>query len=363
MLRNIIILILYYTTLSLSWKWKRFNINNNNIITSITKLKRTKELITSLFSMLKPIKFDNNNNDNINEYDNDNNNFLFDSNDKKNNRKGTISLVGAGPGDPNLLTLKAINVIKNANLVIADRLIPKEILDLITCELIIARKKPGCADEAQDEIYQWVEDAVLKGKNVVRLKIGDPFLFGRGGEEILEFRQKLGINPLVVPGVSSSYAAPLSAGIPLTHRGISSQVLISTGYGKNASIIDIPEYHSDRTIVLLMAVGRIHEITSNMTNIMNYPIDTPVAIIEKATTIEQRTIVGTLKNISSIAIEQQAKAPATIIIGEVVNVLNQDNNYNSFNTLNSIDNILMSSSSMIIPNTIKFTKNESMIMN
>ena len=279
--------------------------------------------------MLKPIKDDDDSikmNDDIYK----NKNLLFDINNNK--KIGTIALVGAGPGDPNLLTLQAVNVLKKAELVIADRLISKEILDMITCELLIAKKRPGCADEAQDEIYQWVEDAVLKGKNVVRLKIGDPLLFGRGGEEILEFRQKLGINPLVVPGISSSYAAPSSAGIPLTHRGVSSQVLISTGYGKNSTYVDIPQYHSDRTIVLLMAVGRIDEITSNMTSILGYPNHTPVAIIEKATTNDQRILLGTLKNISSIAIEQQAKAPATIIIGEVVNVLKDNKDYHNFET-------------------------------
>jgi uroporphyrin-III C-methyltransferase len=322
-----ILLILYYISLCISWQWPRFN-SNRYIIQSISLLKRTNFLSkasSSLFSMLKPIKVDNDNDNKI--MINNLNNNLYNKNNNK--RLGKISLVGAGPGDPNLLTLQAVNELKKADLVIADRLISKEILNMITCELLIAKKRPGCADEAQDEIYQWVEDAVLHGKNVVRLKIGDPLLFGRGGEEILEFRQKLGINPLIVPGISSSYAAPLSAGIPLTHRGVSSQVLISTGYGKNSSYVDVPEYHVDRTIVLLMAVGRIGEITNNMTNTMGYPIDTPVAIIEKATTIDQRILLGTLKNISSIAIEKEAKAPATIVIGEVVNVL-MDNDFPTF---------------------------------
>jgi uroporphyrin-III C-methyltransferase len=98
----------------------------------------------------------------------------------------------------------------------------------VECELKIAKKKPGCAEEAQGEIYEWAKHALDEGKNVVRLKIGDPFLFGRGGEEILEFR-KYGYEPVVAPGISSSYCAPLIAGIPLTHRGVSSQVIISTG--------------------------------------------------------------------------------------------------------------------------------------
>ena len=104
----------------------------------------------------------------------------------------SISLVGAGPGDPDLLTMKALKLIKAADLVISDRLVSPELLRLVACELLIANKKPGCAEDAQEEIYQWVRDAVAAGKKIVRLKIGDPFLFGRGGEEILEFR-KLGI--------------------------------------------------------------------------------------------------------------------------------------------------------------------------
>ena len=179
---------------------------------------------------------------------------------------GSVSLVGAGPGDPDLFTVQAVRLLSQASLVISDRLVSKEILAMIKCELRIAKKRPGCAEEAQEEIYTWTKDAVLAGKHVVRLKIGDPFLFGRGGEEVLEFR-KLGVEPLLVPGVSSAYAAPLSAKIPLTHRGISNSVLISTGYGKNEAVIEIPEYSSDRTVVLLMAVGRIDEIAKNMTMI------------------------------------------------------------------------------------------------
>ena len=220
---------------------------------------------------------------------------------------GSVSLVGAGPGDPDLLTIQAVRLLSQASLVISDRLVSKEILAMITCELRIAKKRPGCAEEAQEEIYQWTKDAVLAGKHVVRLKIGDPFLFGRGGEEVLEFR-KLGVEPLLVPGVSSSYAAPLAAKIPLTHRGVSNSVLISTGYGRNEAVIEIPEYSADRTVVLLMAVGRIDEIARNMT-MMGYPKATPVAIIEKATTPLQRTLTGTLDTIGFIAKRDGATAP------------------------------------------------------
>lgn len=234
---------------------------------------------------------------------------------------GELSLVGAGPGDPELLTIKALKLIKNASLVVADRLISPEILNLVDCELRIAQKRPGCAEEAQEELYEWVAGALREGRNVVRLKIGDPLLFGRGGEEILFFRA-MGVEATIAPGISSSYSAPSAANIPLTHRGVANQVLISTGYGRDSAIIDIPPYAADRTVVLLMAVGRIGEIAANMTSPSHgYPLETPAAIVERATTPEQRTLVGTLQTIGQIAKEQQARAPACIVIGDVVNVL------------------------------------------
>lgn len=237
------------------------------------------------------------------------------------NAYGTLALVGAGPGDPDMLTLQAVKLLNNASLVIADRLISKEILEMIKCEVKVANKLPGCADEAQEEIYKWIYDAVIDGRNVVRLKIGDPFLFGRGGEEVLRMKESLGIDPLIAPGISSSYAAPLAANIPLTHRGISNQVLISTGYGKNSEVIDIPEYNNDRTVVLLMAVGRIDDIAKNMTECKAYPRETPVAIVEKATTPHQRTLIGTLGTIGHIARVQKSKAPATIVVGKILLLL------------------------------------------
>ena len=240
---------------------------------------------------------------------------------QKESNYGSISLVGAGPGDPDLLTMQALNAIKSADLVVSDRLVSAEILALVKCELKVANKKPGCAEEAQEEINDWVLAGVKSGKRVVRLKIGDPFLFGRAAEEIIEYR-KHGVEPTICAGLSSSYSAPLAANIPLTHRGVANQVLISTGYGTNLSVVDLPEYDAQRTVVLLMAVGRIGEIASNMTLYLGYPSETPVCIIEKATTPQQRTIYGTLASIGEIAVHENARPPSTIIIGDVVHVLN-----------------------------------------
>jgi len=232
---------------------------------------------------------------------------------------GSVTLVGAGPGDPDLLTLGALKLLQTASLVVADRLISPEILSLVSCELKVANKRPGCAEEAQDEIFQWVISAARAGKHVVRLKIGDPFLFGRGGEEILEFRRH-GIPVSVAPGLSSSYAAPLAALIPLTHRNMSSQVLICTGFLKDAMASDVPEFAPDRTIVFLMGIGRIKEIMNDLIN-RNHPGSVPVAIIESATTPRERFAFGTIDTIANIAAREEMKAPAIIVIGQVVNVL------------------------------------------
>ncbi|CAM9454450.1 unnamed protein product [Chrysoparadoxa australica] len=235
---------------------------------------------------------------------------------------GTISLVGGGPGDPELLTIKAVRELENADLVIADRLIPKEILDLCEGELRVARKHPGCAEQAQQEIYEWAKEALREGKRVVRLKIGDPFVFGRGGEEVLEFR-KFGVEPKVIPGISSVFSAPLLAGIPVTHRGIANQVVMGTGYGRDCARPEMHDFHPDKTAVFLMAIGRLKELASSNHHPLyaSYPMDTPVGIIEKASTPLQRVICGRLNTIFDIAQELKAshvKAPSTIVVGEAV---------------------------------------------
>lgn len=232
---------------------------------------------------------------------------------------GSVTLVGSGPGDPELLTIAAYKAIINASLVVADRLVSEEIIKLIPCKLVIAGKQPGCADAAQETINSVVIDAVSKGERVVRLKIGDPFLFGRGAEEILEYR-KHGIQATVIPGLSSAYSAPMAARISLTHRGVANQVIVCTGYGRNGATVDIPAYFKDSTVVLLMAVGRIQQIASNMMA-RGYPTQTLVSVVECATTPQQRVLRGTLFDIGEIAVKEAAKAPATIIVGEVNKVL------------------------------------------
>eukprot|EP00128_Syssomonas_multiformis_P000655 Colp12_sorted_trinity150504_noHs@15907 len=230
--------------------------------------------------------------------------------------KGRLQLVGAGPGNPELLTVAALNAIKKADLVVTDRLIPQAVLDHVTGEIRVARKVPGKADEAQNELNNWVLEGLEKGQHVVRLKIGDPFLFGRGGEEILFFREH-GYEAEVVPGISSCLAAGLSVHIPVTHRGTADQVLVLTGRGQRGTMPDLPPFVNTRTLVFLMAVERLPKICDTLIS-MGYPAELPAAVIEKATCPDQRTVQGTVANIAALVEAENIQPPATVIIGNSV---------------------------------------------
>ncbi|GMH92683.1 hypothetical protein TL16_g12419, partial [Triparma laevis f. inornata] len=233
----------------------------------------------------------------------------------------TLTLLGAGPGDPTLLTLKALQLLTDpATLVVSDRLVSRPILDLVKGNLLIANKNPGCADLAQNEIYNWCMASLSLGKNVVRLKIGDPFIFGRGGEEVLYFRER-GIEPVVVPGISASLAAPLLGGIPLTHRGVSNQIVICTGYGREGTSPDLIKYHPEQTVVFLMAIGRLRSLSERLIKMAGYPRETEVGIVEKAGCEDQRTLRGNLNNIADLAEAHEIIPPSTIVVGGVCAVL------------------------------------------
>jgi len=237
-------------------------------------------------------------------------------------KKGTVTLVGAGPGDPELLTVAALRLISDPEaLVVADRLVSPEIRSLVQGELRVAGKAPGCAEKAQREIYDWCVEGVTEGRRVIRLKIGDPFVFGRGGEEILEFREKLGLEAGVVPGVSSCLAAPLAAGVPVTHRGAAHQLVVSTGYGRDGSSPELPYYDENRTVVLLMAVGRLGKIVANCLEAQGFPRDCPALVVEQASSPRQRTVVGDLSDIADLVLEHDIKAPATVVFGAAARVL------------------------------------------
>ncbi|KAI8148770.1 tetrapyrrole methylase [Fennellomyces sp. T-0311] len=232
----------------------------------------------------------------------------------------SIALIGAGPGDPELITVKAQRYLKEADLVVSDRLIPQPMLDLVEGELRIARKTTGKSDPAQDELLEWCLEGLKKGQRVVRLKIGDPLVFGRGGEEIIFFREK-GYEPELVPGISSAFSGPMAAGIPVTMRGISDQVIITTGRGTKGSMPDLPDYGSSRTLVVLMAVGRAGDLRKILQDEKHYPEHCPIAWIENANCPEERFVLGTVANMDTLVQEQSIVAPAVLVVGNSVHAL------------------------------------------
>jgi uroporphyrin-III C-methyltransferase len=236
------------------------------------------------------------------------------------NKQPRITLIGGGPGDPELITVKAKRYLEEADLVISDRLIPSQILDLVQGELRIARKFTGKSDEAQEELMNWCLDGLKKGLHVVRLKIGDPLLFGRGGEEIIWFRER-GFEPELVAGISSAFSAPMAAMIPITYRGVSDQVIITTGRGTKGSMPDLPIYGATQTLVVLMAVGRAAELRDMLIE-RQYPTDVPICWIENANCPEERIIFGTVDTTYKTVEENEIKAPAVLVVGHSNTVLN-----------------------------------------
>jgi uroporphyrin-III C-methyltransferase len=231
-------------------------------------------------------------------------------------RRGRIRLVGAGPGDPELLTLAAARALEEADLVLADRLLPDAILARVRGELRIARKPPGGAQEGQDELDRAGIEAARAGLDVVRLKCGDPFVFGRGGEEILEYRAA-GLEPEVIPGVTSALAAPLAAGIPATLRGWADRVVIATGQGGQGRTPTLPPFDPSATVLLLMAVGLLPELPARLSE-LGWPLDWPAAIVERGTHPDQRVERTTL---AGLALVQSVRAPAVIVLGRVTSAL------------------------------------------
>jgi uroporphyrinogen III methyltransferase/synthase len=236
--------------------------------------------------------------------------------------KGKVYLVGAGPGDIGLLTVKGLRCLQKVEVVIYDFHLNAQVLNYINhdAEFIYAGKRGGRHTMTQEEINSIIIQKAKEGKIICRLKGGDPFVFGRGGEEA-EALSKEGIEFEVVPGVSSSVAAPAYAGIPLTHRLYSSSFAVIPGYEdttKKESSIDWSKLSTGvGTLVFLMAVKNIDMITQKLIENGRSP-DTPVAVIRWGTRPDQRTIVGTLKEIGGIIKEKEIKPPATMVVGDVV---------------------------------------------
>jgi uroporphyrin-III C-methyltransferase len=230
-----------------------------------------------------------------------------------------LTLVGAGPGDPELITVKAINTLKAADIVLYDALVSAEILQLIpeTTPAISVGKRAGGHSCTQNEINEMiVEFAYLYG-HVVRLKGGDPFVFGRGAEEI-EFAAKHGIATAIVPGISSAVAVPASINIPVTARGISESVWVVTGTTMTGVVSEDVALaaRSSATVVILMGLNKLEEIME----IFCYhgKSKTPVAVVQNGTMKEEKSVVATVSTIAQLAKQENIGSPAVIIVGEVV---------------------------------------------
>ncbi|KAF7564611.1 CysG, Uroporphyrinogen-III methylase [Pyrenophora tritici-repentis] len=236
-------------------------------------------------------------------------------------RVGRIILAGSGPGNPDLLTRAAHKAILSADLILADKLVPAPILDLVPrrATVHIARKFPGNADKAQEELLELGLEGLKAGKVVVRIKQGDPYIYGRGGEEYDFFREH-GFIPSVLPGITSALSAPLFAAIPATHRGIADQVLICTGTGRKGAPLDPPEFVPSRTMVLLMSLHRLSALVESLIG-KGYPIDLPVAVLERASCPDQRVIRTTLEHVCAAVEEEGSRPPGLLVVGYACKVL------------------------------------------
>ena len=239
-------------------------------------------------------------------------------------KKGIVYLVGAGPGDPGLLTIMAKECLEKADVVIYDYLANEAFLNHADekAELIYVGKKGGDHTISQEEINKLIVEKAQQGLTVVRLKGGDPFIFGRGGEEAEELA-KAGVSFQVVPGVTSAVAVPAYAGIPLTHRDYTSTVAFITGHEdptkETSSIAWDKLATSAGTLVFLMGVGNLPQIAESLMAFGRSP-DTAVALIHRGTVPAQRTIVGTLRDIAERAQKEALKPPAIIVVGDIVNL-------------------------------------------
>ena len=229
---------------------------------------------------------------------------------------GFVSLVGAGPGDPELLTLRALRRLREADLVLNDALVHADLLELAPkAQRFYVGKRAGRHSIDQDGINALLIRAARRGQRVVRLKAGDPFVLGRGGEEALAL-EAANIAYEVVPGVSSAIAAPASAGIPLTARGVAASVAIATGHCARSGAAPLAIPAAD-TIVVLMGIANAGAIRDQVIA-SGRSGDTPVAVVEWATCPQQRVVVATLETLPEVIAREGLHAPAVIVIGETV---------------------------------------------
>ena len=237
---------------------------------------------------------------------------------------GKVYLTGAGPGDIELLTMKAARVIREADVIIYDRLANPDILEMAKdgCEFVYVGKEDGRHIMPQDEMNEVIYQNALKHTNVVRLKGGDPFVFGRGGEEAAYLFERQ-IKFEIIPGITSAVSAPAYAGIPVTHRGVAVSFRVVTGHeSPNKKVSQIPweNFKTDDTIVFLMGLHNLPQISAKLIEIGKEK-EYPVAVISRGTTKDQKVVVGTLENIVEKA--EGIPTPALIVVGHVVELREQ----------------------------------------
>ncbi|WP_369765384.1 uroporphyrinogen-III C-methyltransferase [Flavobacterium sp. WC2429] len=229
-----------------------------------------------------------------------------------------LTIVGAGPGDVDLITIKALKALETADVVLYDALVNEELLSYAPqAEAVFVGKRFGCHAYSQDQINDLIVVMAKKHGHVVRLKGGDPFVFGRGSEEI-EYAQQFGLATAIIPGISSALGVPASNGISLTQRKVSESFWVITGttsdhkLSKDVSLAS----QSSATVVILMGMHKLNEIVTLYQK--NRTDDLPIAIIQNGTTASQKKVSGKISSILELVKEQELASPAIIIIGEVV---------------------------------------------
>lgn len=244
---------------------------------------------------------------------------------KEPDHKGTVALVGAGPGDASLLTLRGFQWLQLADVILYDRLVSKEVLGLARrdAQMLYVGKKPGCHKTTQDQIIEQMIQYANNGLRVCRLKGGDPFIFGRGGEELQALKQA-GISFEVVPGITAASGAAAYAGIPLTHRDHAQSVRFVTAHCQAS--LDCLDWSSlaqeKQTLVFYMGVGKLDLLEQKMVQYGRNP-DTPIAFVENATRSEQRVVTATLRSLSQTARNENIVSPSVLVVGEVARLANE----------------------------------------
>lgn len=239
------------------------------------------------------------------------------------NKLGRVYLVGTGPGDPDLLTVKAARIIAQANVVVYDRLVSNEVLEIVpkTSRMISVGKAPNCHPVPQPEINRILIREAAKGRTVVRLKGGDPFIFGRGLEEVSALLAA-GLHVDVIPGITAAQGCAASTGVPLTHRGLATSVRYVTGHRRHNQSLDL-DWQSladpETTLVVYMAAANIDEIASRLAA-AGLARDTPVLAVNNGTTSRERRLIADLATIGRKAAAAEFSGPVLFIIGRVVHL-------------------------------------------